>query len=55
MKTQTGMTQYIFSLVMEEFNRIDELPADQFDKEYPEFNERVRGMYGRPDCETTTH
>jgi len=50
-----GMSQYILQLVLAEYDRIDSLPPAEFDKEYSDFNARVRGMYGRPDCETVIH
>jgi hypothetical protein len=36
-------------------DRIQALPPAEYRREYRELNERVRGMYGRPDSSVTTH
>jgi hypothetical protein len=49
------MTQYILQLVLAEMGRIESLPLAEYRREYRELNERVRGMYGRPDHSVTIH
>lgn len=39
------MSDFIRTLVMREFNRIDHLPAEQFDAEYPSFEAAIRRLY----------
>lgn len=49
------MTQYILALVLSEMARIEQLPRADYLQEYRELNDRVRGMYGRPDGPVITH
>jgi hypothetical protein len=40
------MSDFIKRLVMAEFNRIDALPAEQFDSEYPIFHAAIMRLFG---------